>query len=55
MFLNKIKVYPRELFGKMKEIRRNKILESLLNKLGGKKLTNLKDVFDEIKKFSILL
>ena len=49
--LNKIKVSPREFFDKLKEIRRNKILEDLLNKLAEKRLKNLKDAFDEIKNF----
>ena len=49
--VNKIKPSPKEFFDKLKEIRRNKILEDLLNKLAQKRLNTLKDAFDEIKNF----
>ena len=49
--INNLKVSPKEFLDKLKEIRRNKILEELLNKLAQKRLKNLKDAFNEIKNF----
>ena len=49
--LNKLKPSPREFFDKLKEIRRNKILEELLNNLADKRLKNLKDAFDSIRDY----
>ena len=49
--VDKIKVSPREFFDKLKEIRRNQILNELLNKLAQKRFNNLKDAFDEIKNY----
>ena len=49
--INNLKVSPKDFFDRLKEIRRNKILEELLNKLAQKRLKNLKDAFDEIKKY----
>ena len=49
--VDKIKVSPREFFDKLKEIRRNQILNELLSKLAQKRFNNLKDAFDEIKNY----
>ena len=49
--VNNIKVSPREFFDKLKEIRRNQILNELLNKLAQKRLDTLKDAFDQIKNY----
>ena len=49
--LNNIKASPKEFFDRLKEIRRNKILEDLLNDLAKKRLNNLKDAFDKIKEY----
>ena len=47
--LNNLKASPKEFLDKLKEIRRNKILEDLLNDLAKKRLDNLKDAFDKIR------
>ena len=47
--LNKLKVSPKEFLERLKEIRRKKILEELLNKIAKKRLDNLKYAFDKIK------
>ena len=44
--LNKLKVSPQEFIDRLKEIRRNQILDELLKKLAQKRLDNLKDAFD---------
>ena len=49
--LNNIKVSPREFFDKLKQIRRNQILNDLLNNLAQKRLVNLKNAFDAIKNY----
>jgi len=49
--VNNIKVSPKEFFDKLKEIRRNQILNELLDKLAQKRLNNLKDAFDQIKNY----
>ena len=49
--LNKIKVSPQEFFDKLKQIKRNQILNDLLNKLAQKRLDNLKNAFDAIKNY----
>ena len=49
--LNKLKVSPQEFMDRLKEIRRNQILEELLKKLAQKRLDNLKDAFDKIKNY----
>ena len=47
--LNKLKVSPQEFIDRLKEIRRNQILDELLNKLAQKRLDHLKHAFDKIK------
>ena len=49
--LNKLKVSPQEFIDRLKEIRRNQILDELLNKLAQKRLNKLKDAFDNIKNY----
>ena len=47
--LNKLKVSPQEFIDRLKENRRNQILDELLNKLAQKRLDHLKHAFDKIK------
>ena len=47
--LNNLKASPKDFFDRLKEIRRNKVLEDLLNDLANKRLDNLKDAFDKIR------
>ena len=49
--MTKLKVSPKEFFDRLKEIRRNQILNELLEKLAKKRLDNLKWAFDKIKYF----
>ena len=49
--LNNIKVSPREFIDKLRQIRRNQILNELLKKLAQKRLDNLKHAFDSIKNY----
>ena len=49
--VNKIKLSPKEFFERLKEIKRNQVLNDLLNKLAQKRLNNLKDAFDEIRNY----
>ena len=49
--LNKLKISPREFIERLKKIRRNQILEELLNKLAKKRLDTLKDAFDKIYEY----
>ena len=49
--LNNTKISPKEFFDKLKQIRRNQILNDLMNKIAQKRLVNLKDAFDEIKNY----
>ena len=49
--LNKLKVSPVEFLDRLKEIRRNQILEELLNYLAQKRLDILKDVMDRIRDY----
>ena len=42
---------PREFFDRLKEIRRQKILDELMDKLGKKRLDNLKNSFNKIKRY----
>ena len=49
--INNIKISPQEFFDKLKQIRRNKKLNDILEKLAQKRLDNLKNAFDEIKNY----
>ena len=49
--LNRIRASPKDFFDRLKEIRRNQILDDLLKKLAKKRLENLKYSFDKIKKY----
>ena len=46
-----IRESPREFFDKLKEIRRKKVLEELMDNLGKKRVDNLKYVFNKIRNY----
>ena len=49
--VDKLKPSPREFFDKLKEIRKKKLLEEVLNNIAKKRLDTLEDTFNEIRQF----